>query len=34
MLLSRDYKNGTYNAVVVLGATATGKTAYAVKLAE
>ncbi|MEL3913673.1 tRNA (adenosine(37)-N6)-dimethylallyltransferase MiaA [Treponema pedis] len=34
MLFPQDYKKDGFNAVVVLGATATGKTAYAVNLAK
>lgn len=34
MLLPQDYKCKNFNAVVVLGATATGKTAYAVQIAK
>lgn len=34
MVLPQDYKCGNYNAVVILGATATGKTAYAVQVAK
>lgn len=34
MVLPQDYKCGNYNAVVVLGATATGKTSYAVQIAK